>query len=143
MTQISFLHPTPAVPVMAEKRTTLHTGGGCDRMALRPYQEEAKTAILQQWRSGVRRTLLVLVTGGGKTIIFSKVIEELVRKGERVLVLAHRGELLDQAADKLEKTTGLKCATEKAERSCLDDSDQRWYRVVVGSVQSLMRPQRL
>ena len=144
MTQISFLHPTPAVPVaMAEKRTALHTGGGCDRMALRPYQEEAKTAILQQWRDGVKRTLLVLVTGGGKTIIFSKVIEELVRKGERVLVLAHRGELLDQAADKLEKTTGLKCATEKAERSCLDDIDQRWYRVVVGSVQSLMRPQRL
>ena len=112
-------------------------------MALRPYQEDAKNAILQQWRSGVQRTLLVLVTGGGKTIIFSKVIEELVRKGERVLVLAHRGELLDQAADKLEKATGLKCATEKAERSCLDDDDQRWYRVVVGSVQSLMRPQRL
>ncbi|MEA4927861.1 MAG: DEAD/DEAH box helicase [Candidatus Limiplasma sp.] len=112
-------------------------------MALRPYQEEAKTAILRQWREGIKRTLLVLVTGGGKTIIFSKVIEELVRKGERVLVLAHRGELLDQAADKLAQSTGLKCATEKAERSCLDDDDQRWYRVVVGSVQSLMRPQRL
>ena len=142
MTQISFLHPTPAAPVPITGRR-VSAGGGCDRMALRPYQEDAKNAILEQWQSGVRRTLLVLVTGGGKTIIFSKVIEELVRKGERVLVLAHRGELLDQAADKLEKTTGLKCATEKAERSCLDDSDQRWYRVVVGSVQSLMRPQRL
>lgn len=142
MTQISFLHPTPAAPVpMAGKRVAV--GGGCERMTLRPYQEDAKNAVLEQWRSGVQRTLLVLVTGGGKTIIFSKVIEELVRKGERVLVMAHRGELLDQAADKLEKATGLKCATEKADRSCLDDDDQRWYRVVVGSVQSLMRPQRL
>ena len=142
MTQISFLHPTPAAPVpMTGKRVIV--GVGCERMTLRPYQEDAKNAVLEQWRSGVQRTLLVLVTGGGKTIIFSKVIEELVRKGERVLVMAHRGELLDQAADKLEKATGLKCATEKAERSCLDDDDQRWYRVVVGSVQSLMRPQRL
>ncbi|MEA5000228.1 MAG: DEAD/DEAH box helicase [Candidatus Limiplasma sp.] len=112
-------------------------------MQLRPYQQEAKTAILKQWGDGVKRTLLVLVTGGGKTIIFSKIIEDCVRKGERVLVLAHRGELLDQAADKLAQSTGLKCATEKAERSCLDDDDQRWYRVVVGSVQSLMRPKRL
>ncbi len=35
------------------------------------------------------------------------------KKGERILVLAHRGELLDQAEDKLEQATGLKCATEK------------------------------
>ncbi len=130
MTQINFLQTTPTPPPR-------------ELMSLRPYQEEAKTAILKQWADGIKRTLLVLVTGGGKTIIFSKVIEEQVRKGERVLVLAHRGELLDQAADKLAKSTGLKCATEKAERSCLDDDDQRWYRVVVGSVQSMMRPQRL
>ncbi|MEA5016142.1 MAG: DEAD/DEAH box helicase [Candidatus Limiplasma sp.] len=111
-------------------------------MTLRPYQEEAKEAVLQQWDSGVKNTLLVLVTGGGKTIIFSKIIEALVSKGERVLVLAHRGELLDQAADKLYQATGLRCATEKAEKSCLD-GEERWYRVVVGSVQSLMREQRL
>ena len=35
--------------------------------------------------------------------------------GGRVLILAHRGELLEQAADKLFKTTGLMCALEKAE----------------------------
>jgi len=131
MTQINFLHSAPIPPAPREL------------MSLRPYQEEAKSAVLTQWAEGIKRTLLVLVTGGGKTIIFSKVIEEQVRKGERVLVLAHRGELLDQAADKLAASTGLKCATEKAERSCLDDDDQRWYRVVVGSVQSMMRPQRL
>lgn len=108
-------------------------------MTLRPYQEEALQAIEDQWQDGVKRTLLVLPTGCGKTIVFAKVIENRVRSGERVLVLAHRGELLDQAADKLEKATGLGCATEKAEESCLGS----WFRVVVGSVQSLMRPKRL
>lgn len=108
-------------------------------MTLRPYQEKAMAAVLDEWDRGVQKTLLVLVTGGGKTIIFSKIIEELVRRGQRVLVLAHRGELLEQAADKLQQATGLKCATEKAEESCLGS----WYRVVVGSVQSLQREKRL
>ena len=106
---------------------------------LRPYQEEAKEAILGEWDRGVLKTLLVLPTGTGKTIVFSKLIEEQVIQGDRVLVLAHRGELLDQAADKLGRSTGLKCSVEKAEESCLDS----WYRVTVGSVQTLMRPERL
>lgn len=108
-------------------------------MELRPYQEEAKTAIFTQWESGNARTLLVLPTGCGKTIVFAKVTEECVREGERVLILAHRGELLQQAADKIAKTTGLFCATEKAEQSCLGS----WFRVVVGSVQTMMRESRL
>ncbi len=108
-------------------------------MELRPYQEEARKAIEGQWDSGVDRTLLVLPTGTGKTIVFSKVAEDCVRIGDRVLILAHRGELLDQAADKLQQSTGLRCAVEKAEETCLDS----WYRVVVGSVQSLMREKRL
>ena len=85
------------------------------------------------------KTLLVLPTGCGKTVVFAKVTEECVRKGDRVLILAHRGELLDQAADKLMKTTGLGCALEKAESSCQGS----WFRVVVGSVQTLMREKRL
>ena len=108
-------------------------------MELRPYQREAEAAILNEWETGVLRTLLVLPTGCGKTIVFSKVIEDRVRAGDRVLVLAHRGELLEQASDKLAKATGLRCATEKADESCLGS----WYRVVVGSVQSLMREKRL
>ena len=44
-----------------------------------------------------------------------------------------------QAADKLERTSGLKCAVEKAEQTCLGE----WYRVTVGSVQTLMRQKRL
>ncbi|WP_246096176.1 DEAD/DEAH box helicase [Paenibacillus sinopodophylli] len=108
-------------------------------MKLRDYQEEARASIQTEWEKGVRRTLLVLPTGCGKTIVFSKVIEDRVVLGERVLVLAHRGELLDQAADKLEKSTGLICATEKAEQTSIGS----WYRVVVGSIQTLMRDKRL
>lgn len=107
--------------------------------ATRPYQTEAKGAIFREWEQGRKNTLLVLPTGTGKTIVFAKVIEELVRRGKRVLVLAHRGELLDQAQDKLRRSTGLGCAVEKADQTCLGE----WERVVVGSVQSLQRVQRL
>lgn len=108
-------------------------------MELRPYQQEAKDSIFSQWGSGIQNTLLVLPTGCGKTIVFAKVAEECVRRGDRVLILAHRGELLDQAADKIGNSTGLGCATEKAEQSCLGS----WFRIVVGSVQSMMREKRL
>lgn len=108
-------------------------------MQLRPYQEEAKNSILKMWDDGTKRTLLVLPTGCGKTIVFAKVTEERVRKGDRVLILAHRGELLDQAADKIQRSTGLGCAVEKADQSCKGSL----FRIVVGSVQSLMNTNRL
>lgn len=107
--------------------------------ALRPYQEAARQAVHKQWSAGAARTLLVLPTGTGKTVVFAKLVEDEVRAGRRVLILAHRGELLQQAADKLRRTTGLACAVEKAEESCLDS----YLRVVVGSVQTLQRPPRL
>lgn len=108
-------------------------------MELRPYQQEAMDAILEAWENGTHKTLLVLPTGCGKTIVFAKVTEECVRHGDRVLILAHRGELLEQAADKIRKATGLGCATEKAEETCLGS----WFRITVGSVQSMMRESRL
>jgi superfamily II DNA or RNA helicase len=108
-------------------------------MQLRPYQLKAKDTIFSEWQKGNKRTLLVLPTGTGKTIVFAKVTEDCVRNGERVLILAHRGELLNQAADKLSRSTGLGCAVEKAEETCLNS----WFRVTVGSVQSLMRESRL
>lgn len=96
-------------------------------------------AVLSQWEDGFTKTLLVLPTGCGKTVVFAKITEECVKSGKRVLILAHRGELLDQAADKLQKVTGLGAAVEKAEQSCVGS----WYRVTVGSVQTLMREKRL
>lgn len=108
-------------------------------MELRPYQSEAKTAVFEQWEQGNSKTLVVLPTGCGKTIVFAKITEQCVQQGDRVLILAHRGELLEQASDKLQKATGLHSAIEKAEQTCKGS----WYRVVVGSVQTLMREKRL
>ncbi len=108
-------------------------------MKLRPYQETAKKEVFKQWENGFNKTLIVLPTGCGKTIVFAKITEECVRRGARVLILAHRGELLEQASDKIFKSTGLKCAVEKAENTCINS----WYRIVVGSVQTLMRDNRL
>lgn len=108
-------------------------------MQLRPYQNEAKAAVLGQWEQGVQRTLLVLPTGCGKTIVFAKISEDCVKRGERVLILAHRGELLEQAADKIHKACNLNCSVEKAEETSLGS----FWRITVGSVQTLMRESRL
>ena len=72
-------------------------------------------------------------------MVFSKVAENRVQHGGRVLVLAHRGELLDQAADKIRQLTGLACAYEKAGASALGSL----FPITLGSVQSLSQERRL
>ena len=106
---------------------------------LRPYQAEAKQAILSAWDTGYRKTLLVLPTGTGKTVVFSSVTEEQTGKGHRVLIMAHRAELLGQAADKLREASGLESVIEKGGSSALGSI----LPVTVGSVQSLSQPGRL
>lgn len=108
-------------------------------MELRPYQKEAVAAVGHEWEEGNRKTLLVLPTGTGKTIVFANVAAQAVRRGNKVLVLAHRDELLQQAEDKIQTATGLRCAKEKTG----DTSIGSWYRIVVGSVQTMMRDKRL
>lgn len=107
-------------------------------MNLRPYQQAARDAVFTEWEN-VRSTLLVLPTGTGKTVVFAKIAEECVRRKGRTLILAHRGELLDQAQDKIGKVTGLGCAVEKAEQTAIGS----WFRITVGSVQSMMQEKRL
>ena len=108
-------------------------------MELRPYQAEAKQAILTEWSEGRRKTLLVLCTGLGKTIVFSSVTEHQVDLGHRVLIMAHRGELLTQAAEKLKLVTGIDAAFEQGESHSLGSL----FPVTVGSVQSLCQEKRL
>lgn len=108
-------------------------------MELRPYQAEAVGAIEGRWAGGDRSTLLVMATGTGKTIVMARVAEDAVSEGGRVLVLAHRGELLQQAADKIHAATGLRCSVERAGETSLGTFE----RVTVGSVQTLMRESRL
>ena len=104
------------------------------RFQLRDYQREAISAVVSARKSGVRRMVVVLPTGAGKTVIFS----ELVRLAKRpVLVLAHRGELVSQAADKIRRALGddpraARVAIEQADRHAPDDAH-----VVVASIRSL------
>jgi ATP-dependent helicase IRC3 len=70
---------------------------------LRTYQQESIEAVLAARRRGVRRMIVCLPTGAGKTVIFSE-LARLARK--QVLVLAHREELLSQARAKLEAAMG-------------------------------------
>mgnify|MGYP002624101196 CR=1 FL=1 len=75
----------------------------------------------------------------GKTIVFSSITQEQVSKNHRVLILAHRMELLTQAADKLKATSGLDAALEKGETHSMGS----FLPVTVGSVQSLCQEKRL
>ena len=106
---------------------------------LRDYQREAVDAVFREWGAGRSRTLLVQATGTGKTLCFAEIVRRVAREGGRSLVLAHRGELLEQAAGKIGGMTGLTCATERAQSTSVGS----WARVTVGSVQTLMREDRL
>ena len=75
----------------------------------------------------------------GKTIVFSALTQEQVKKDHRVLIMAHRGELLTQAADKLKMLTGLDAAFEQGENHSLGS----FFPVTVGLVQSLCQEKRL
>lgn len=67
---------------------------------LRDYQQEAVAAVRAEWAAGRNRTGIVLPTGCGKTDCIAKPATDIARDGGRVLVLAHRGELLDQITER-------------------------------------------
>ena len=70
-------------------------------ISLRPYQQEALDSINSFYDKGIKRQLIVLPTGAGKTIIFSH-LPKFKKDVLPMLVLAHREELLDQAKTKIE-----------------------------------------
>lgn len=113
-------------------------------MTLRPYQEKAIELVEKDLSTdGISSTIIVLATGCGKTIVFSCLAHREVRRGGRVLILAHRGELLEQAIDKLYRATGIRAGLEKADVTSDTDPDEPPYAVVVGSVQSMKSQKRL
>ncbi len=71
-------------------------------MNLRAYQQRAIADTRAAINAGSRAPLLVLPTGGGKTIIFSAIAQSAAAKGNRVLILVHRRELIHQASSKLQ-----------------------------------------
>ncbi|KXV35718.1 restriction endonuclease subunit R [Gluconobacter thailandicus] len=75
-------------------------------IALRPYQQKCVTEVGQNFRQGFRAVLLVAPTGAGKTVMFSYMAETYLSRRKRVLIVAHRKELIKQASDKL-KAAGI------------------------------------
>lgn len=67
----------------------------------RPYQSKAKADIYENWKDGPIRQLLVMPTGGGKTVTFVDIIKDFLSKGKRVILVAHREELIFQAHNTL------------------------------------------
>jgi len=100
---------------------------------LRPYQEAAVDGVFEAWQTS-RSTLLVQPTGTGKTVVCAHVIDRLPEG--RVMVLAHREELIFQAADKIQRVTGRPPDIEMAEMRA--DHGPLWdrARVVVSSIQT-------
>jgi len=72
-------------------------------MQLRDYQESAVQAVRDSFRSGHKHTLLVSPTGSGKTVIFSYIAAGMARNNKRILIVAHRRELLKQISAALKK----------------------------------------
>lgn len=104
---------------------------------LRYYQREAIDAVEKGVLRGVRRPLIALPTGTGKTVVFS----ELVRgRGGSGLILAHRDELIQQARDKfvsMAPELALSVGIVKAKQNDVTSP------IVVASVQTLARESRL
>lgn len=100
-------------------------------MKLRPYQDEAKAATITGFET-YDKQLVVIPTGGGKTILFAHLAQHY--QPGRTLIIAHREELLTQAVDKIRKATGIWGQIEKGEHKASLQSP-----VVVASVQTLVR----
>ena len=104
--------------------------------ALRDYQREAVEAIRVAYQSGQKRCLVSMPTGTGKTVAL---VALLKRRLGRSLVLAHRDELLTQAASQM-----VRAGLEESDIGRVKaEDDEVGARIVVASVQTLARPARL
>ena len=107
-------------------------------MKLRDYQEICKAKIESaNWRKGSHKQLAVMPTGAGKTVLFAALASEFTRKNQGVLVVAHREELIIQAAEKLAAATGIIPGIIKAGYKPNVDAP-----IQVGSIQTLARRQK-
>lgn len=103
------------------------------KFELRPPQQACCSAVYRDLRGGdIDSTLAVVATGVGKTIIAAGLASRWMNENERVLFLAHRDELIKQAASKMYEARGLVAQTEKADQYAIIG-----HNLVTGSVQSL------
>ena len=99
-------------------------------ITLRPYQSTAIQAVQSAWQAHQRHPRISLPTGCGKTVVFSQIIAE---HPGRILVLAHRDELVAQAAAKIAQMI----PDDRPVGRVIGSLDEWTAPIVVGSVQSL------
>lgn len=103
-------------------------------MLLRPYQKQALESVCAQYAQGVKRQLIAMPTGSGKTVVFANLPSRLPLNGQ-MLVLAHRDELLEQAAEKIRHwNPDLSISIEQADQYADPEAD-----VIIASVATLGR----
>ncbi len=101
-------------------------------ITLRPYQEDLVDRVRAAYREKAQSPLLQLATGGGKTLTFSAITHGAQARGHRVLILAHRIELVDQISAAL-REAGVRHGIIAADYACA------LHDVMVASVQTLVR----
>lgn len=103
---------------------------------LRPYQVEAVEQICKSFANGTRRALMIMPTGTGKSVVAREIVRHYMDSG-RVMLIAHREELISQLASHVTAVTGEFPAIEKAD---MCSHEQSWCKppVVVASIQTLI-----
>jgi len=111
---------------------------------LRPYQDFAVVSIYNEWDvANVDSTLLVQATGLGKTVTFAEVIRQWDDSRGRILVMAHRDELIFQAVNKIADHVGERPQIEMAKFRASRDVWMSESNVIVTTVQTMSKPRRM
>lgn len=90
-------------PITKECRIFANTYQSSHDSKLRPYQQKLKDEVFIEWRTHYN-VMLQLPTGTGKTVLFTSIINDLVKvKDSKIVILAHRKELIDQISEHLSR----------------------------------------
>ena len=104
---------------------------------LRDYQQEAYDGVWANWRSGVKRTVVVHATGLGKTDIIAKLCIDEALAGGTALVIAERSEPLDQFTNRISEYAAIPVGRIQAERNEIH------CKILAASIQTIRNPKRM
>jgi superfamily II DNA or RNA helicase len=103
-------------------------------LVLRPYQAECHDAIFEEWQEH-RATLLCVPTGGGKTPIYTAIIQKI--QPQRTLILTHRKKLVRQIRNTIEQFGRLECEVEAGDLRA-EIGEYNRVPVVIAMVQTMI-----
>ena len=109
-------------------------------MQLRPYQRQIIDSVKADWASGYTDVMVTAATGSGKTVVFLQLLDEVLRDGNRAIILSHRTELVSQPYDRLGQFW-----PHRQERAgiVMAERNEAWAQIVIGTVQTLQSEKRL